>query len=506
MNKKSRISRIKKSVSVFLSIVMTLVVYSNTPMSKVLADDSNVHRVIYPRPADKDPEWAGNQEWAGLMGHEQLAFLNGWNINKEDGFWTNAIGSPNGPAAYCIEPGVPISGENQAELSQKDETYWDTYPTKYNDILTPKQIEQQIGRILYYGYHANNSDTWKPDNEEDMDKLGNEIATQLLIWEVQVGERDLNFMERSASSQGKASVLDAVNYASPMKQKIISNYGVIVKGVKEHLMLPSFMANSEESAKVLEMSKDKNGGYSYTFNDTNNIAEQFDFSVNNGATCEISGNSIKIHSDKAPIKPIVLTAKKRNSVRYGTRVWSDGEIKTKSLQDVVTYSQKTMPDKVLGYAKVGVKAKEEDKTLGALKIVKSSYDKKIEGFTFGVSGPNGYKKYFKTNSNGIISLSNLPIGDYTISEIQDDTSKKYTLPKDKTVTLKAGVVTTVEMYNDKPKTTSNSSNSNKKNTTSKTAPKTGESRSLYAMYIIAGVSAVFLGIGGYLGLKNKRHN
>lgn len=56
-----------------------------------------------------------------------------------------------------------------------------------------------------------------------------------------------------------------------------------------------------------------------------------------------------------------------------------------------------------------------DVTFGNLEIHKTSEDEKISNITFTVKG-NGKTYTMKTNTNGIATLSNIPIGTYTISE------------------------------------------------------------------------------------------
>ena len=62
---------------------------------------------------------------------------------------------------------------------------------------------------------------------------------------------------------------------------------------------------------------------------------------------------------------------------------------------------------------------------GNLKIVKTSDDGKVEGFSFRIVGDNGYDVILKTDKNGEITLSGLRIGEYTISEVHDDVSAPY---------------------------------------------------------------------------------
>ena len=84
---------------------------------------------------------------------------------------------------------------------------------------------------------------------------------------------------------------------------------------------------------------------------------------------------------------------------------------------------------------------------GNLKIVKTSSDGNVEGFTFRVTGANGYDRTFTTNKNGEIIIEGLRIGDYTVSEVQDNVSVAYVLPADKTATVKVCSTTVVEMHN-----------------------------------------------------------
>ena len=55
---------------------------------------------------------------------------------------------------------------------------------------------------------------------------------------------------------------------------------------------------------------------------------------------------------------------------------------------------------------------------GSLKIVKTSSDGKVEGFSFRVTGVD-YDQTFKTDKNGEIVIEGLRIGDYTVSEVSD---------------------------------------------------------------------------------------
>ena len=87
--------------------------------------------------------------------------------------------------------------------------------------------------------------------------------------------------------------------------------------------------------------------------------------------------------------------------------------------------------------------------VGSLRIVKTSSDGKLEGFSFRVTGANGYDQVFQTDAEGVILIEGLRIGDYTVSEVRDGSSDGYLLPADKTASIFEGAVTEVEMHNEK---------------------------------------------------------
>ena len=110
---------------------------------------------------------------------------------------------------------------------------------------------------------------------------------------------------------------------------------------------------------------------------------------------------------------------------------------------------------------------------GNLKIKKTSSDGKVEGFTFRVTGVNGYDSTFTTDKNGEISVDGLRIGEYTVSEVNDNVSAGYVLPADKKVTVKVGETVEIEMHNELRDT-----------------PKTGDDRKTSLWVALAGASAL----------------
>lgn len=91
---------------------------------------------------------------------------------------------------------------------------------------------------------------------------------------------------------------------------------------------------------------------------------------------------------------------------------------------------------------------------GEIKIVKTSYDNKVEGFSFEVTGKTytgqTFKKTYTTDKNGIIRINDLRAGEYNIHEVNDEASAGYLLPEDKQLTIdRDGAMLVAEMHNSK---------------------------------------------------------
>ena len=125
--------------------------------------------------------------------------------------------------------------------------------------------------------------------------------------------------------------------------------------------------------------------------------------------------------------------------------------------------------------------------VGSLKIVKTSSDKKVEGFSFRVTGPNGYEQVFTTNADGEILIEGLRIGEYRVSEVLNEKSANYVLPADKTAGVLADSVTTVKMHNELRDT-----------------PKTGDDSNPMLWAALMGVSVLGAAACGVIYVKTKK--
>lgn len=416
--------KFKRTLSLFLAMLMCVTTLFGMGTTAFAAEETDeVYLISYPR--DGDANYGG--EW----GHDSLSFMNGWSTATSRFTTIRAMGSYEGNICYCIEPGVPQQTGNT--FTKKGEDFWDEYPSSYNSTISPDDIKLFIGRIFQYGYTVTISTSWRSQNEGG-DKLAHAVATQLLIWETVVGERDADF--NKVGTGGKSAIVEQISTNHPLYSQIMSYYNSIAASVQRHSKVPSFLAKSVGKARNIEL--EWNGEtYTATLTDTNGVLSDYAFSANaSGIRFSVSGNTLTITADDAPSDTVTITAEKRNSQRRGVITWTDGVYGPNGkLQDTVTYAQ-TVNDPVKGYLNIKV-------SYGSAKIIKTSEDGKVEGISFTITG-NGVNKTVTTGAGGVIQIDNLAPGVYTVTEQSYD---KYEPQEVRRVTVVSGQVTTVNFNN-----------------------------------------------------------
>lgn len=420
---------IKKFFAVLLALLTTFSVATPAFAAEKIGE---VLQMNLPRAADPNKD-----NW----GHPALNYMGGWWTFEEEGYTTvKAVDDYEGPTCYCIEPGISLHTGDR--LTQKGEDYWDDYPDEYNPTISRQYIQRFIGRILQYGWTGNNDLQWNSTNASDRDEMGNMFATQALIWEVIVGERDENFNKIDATRYGKDNVMEIYSSKNPCYTEIMRHYRNIESKVKQHTMVPSFTSRSQSAAQTIEL-KYQDGKYTATINDTNGVLSNYNFTSSaSGVQLSKNGNQLTISTTTPPRDTFTLTANKVNSKRRALITWTDEIIspQTGQLQDVITYGQE-VNDPVTAYIKVKVSA-------GNAQIQKTSEDGYKEGFVFDVTGPAGFKQTVTTDSNGSWLLTNVPAGEYTATERLTEEQSRYVQPESQTFTVYAGQTATVTFNNE----------------------------------------------------------
>ena len=416
--------KFKRTLSLFLAMPMCVTTLFGMGTTAFAAEETDeVYLISYPR--DGDANYGG--EW----GHDSLSFMNGWYTATSRFTTIRAMGSYEGNICYCIEPGV--SQQTGNSFMKKGEDFWDYYPSFYNSTISPDDIKLFIGRIFQYGYTGTISTSWRSQNEGG-DKLAHAVATQLLIWETVVGERDADFGK--VSTGGKNAITEQICTSHPLYSQIMSYCDSIAASVQKHSKVPSFFSKSAGKAQNIELAWDGEK-YTATLTDTNNVLSDYLFSASvPGIRFSVNGNKLTITADTAPADTVTITAEKRNSQRRGVITWTDGVYGPNGkLQDTVTYAQ-TVSDPVKGYLNIKV-------SYGSAKIIKTSEDGKVEGISFTITG-NGVNKTVTTGAGGVIQIDNLAPGVYTVTEQSYD---KYEPQEVRRVTVVSGQVATVNFNN-----------------------------------------------------------
>lgn len=420
----------RRSISGLLALLICFTAILGTGVTAYAAaptgETADSYSVAFPRDGD------ANLDYSGTWGHDELHYMNGWTSGEATWMTTlHTIGSFDGPACYCIEPGVPRNLYRSYESYGED--YWDAFPAEYNRTIDGRTMKTLLGRIMQYGYQGNLSLDWRSQNEDDADKLAHMMATQVLVWETVVGERDADF---NHVDPGSADAVKSVYRTShPLYSRFSAYYDSIEASVKKHTVVPSFMDRSEEDAQTVELSWD-GSRYTATLTDTNSVLSEYAFSsAQSDMTFAVDGNDLTISAETAPADGVTITAV-RNNTRQGVVVWSDGHYGPDgTMQDVVTFRDTvSAPMYAYLHLKVGY---------GSVKIIKTSEDGKVSGISFTVSG-NGTEQTVTTNADGEMQLDDLRPGVYTVTEQSND---RYEPQEVRQVTVLSGQVATVAFHN-----------------------------------------------------------
>lgn len=417
----------KRCTSLVLALIICISSFAGLGTTAFAAGvKGKSYMVSFPRENDAKVDYSGS--W----GHKAQNLMNGWSLHESRYTTFFTMDDYGGKICYCIEPGTPAANGN--EFTQKDESFWDNYPSQYNKTIDADIIKLMVGRILQYGFTGDVELTWVSQNPDGAKKIAQAAATQALIWETIVGERNENFNHVDPGS--KAPVLSMFEKSHPLRSLILSYYDNIVSSVQKHSKLPSFCERSTGKAKEIEL--EWNGSqYIAVLTDSNGVLNDYSFSSNNAdLKFSVSGNKLTITTSTAPSDTVSITASRKNSQRKGLIVWNDGKYAPgDGQQDLVSYTQ-SVNDPVKGYVKIKV-------SYGSAKIVKTSEDGKVDGVSFRVQG-NGVDKTVKTANGGQIQIDNLMPGVYTVTE---QTENKYEPQETRRVTIVSGQTATVTFSN-----------------------------------------------------------
>ena len=408
-----------KATSFALSLIFLFAIFLTRPVAAKAAETIDVVPIAYPR-------GGGTDTW----GHPALHFMSGWQVSNSSLFTAKAVENKGMRAAYCVQPNVWLNADvTVPEILP--ENFLGTY---YNGALTSEEIQQLLGRIFQYGYTGivkyNHSDA----------ELSEMIATQLLVWEVIVGERNLDF-SHITPPVGFNRVIESIKAEHPLRTQIFEDYDRIEKAVQNHTLIPSFMNTNMAAVVVHEMVWDGTK-YTVTLFDTNGVLDNFNFSsTTSGVSITKNGNSLTISTANLSTTDVDIQAK-RITTRKAVTFWCSNKIEIKGDVQGLVFSGEEVSDTVNAYTRVKV-------SKGTLNIIKTTKNNngQVSGFQFRVKKGGKIIGMYTTGDNGKISIPDLTAGLYTVEEmnLSDEFVQLKQNPID--IEVKGGQTATVNFEN-----------------------------------------------------------
>lgn len=387
----------KKLTTRMLSIMTTIVMILTMLPLTAFADETKVQIVNAYELATKS----------------KLTIGDGYTLNAED-YWCIIHTSDSTRAVYCIEPGKHVlSGDMYNENAAAE-----YLKTVRNKTLSADEIQAVLRRTFLYAY------TGKLDTAESYLKYA---ATQLLVWEVIVGQRDMDFkrVNNGYTSVEKELSNFKDDYAA---QKVSEYYYDYESRIKNNSKSVSFAYSLKATAKDEAVKAGADG--TYTFADKNGQLKNFDASISGGTVVSKSGNSLKVKADDGKTAVVTLT---QNNLS------DSGELT--GFLTLTSDTKQTLAELKAGTRKyyAAVKGLEN----GNLEIIKTSEDGIVANIEFTVKG-NGKTYNVKTDSSGKIKIPDLTAGEYTVTE---KVPVRYESQQSKKVTVQAGKTASVSFSN-----------------------------------------------------------
>ncbi len=349
--------------------------------------------------------------------HDYTAKRNGLTGKKSD--W---VYGKDYVYCFCIERGIPLPN-NKEYAGSADANHGDKYKR-----LSENQ-KDLLRLALTYGYPN------RVGLQTSKDANACYAATQLIVWQITMGFR-------SSATELNDKTYPMSGYSGTMTEQYTRNkylkayYDAILSDMARHYTRPSFTAYTPGAAQTYEMEY-KNGKYTVTLTDSNNMLSDYYVSVSGGVSASVSGNTLTLTSTK-PINDAVTVKLNRRvystDMNTGFLIWSVPG-KESANQDMVS-GVPADNDPVPSYLKVRTAA-------GSAKIVKMSEDGKVDGITFRIQG-EGVDQTVKTANGGVFQLDNLKPGAYTVTETEYE---QYEPQEVRRITVVSGQVTTVTFSN-----------------------------------------------------------
>ena len=334
-----------------------------------------------------------------------------------------------GNVVFCLDPSSP--SEEGAGYSQ------DTTNTLWMTALTAAQ-RNAIALAIAYGYPnldypiAPGGD--KTEIVAEAERIG---ATQVIIWEIVLGKRSATAPFACSDATLKNSV--GSNYPT-----FHQTYDAISAALAAHKDVPSFANRRQAAAPSYEMIRKSDGSYTLTLTDSNGVLSDYSFTAStSGISFSRSGNTLTVTATAAAASALqsgVLASATGHSLDVDESillVWAPAKSTLQTCGQL-----KAAPDPVPAYFRLTAPQN------GSLRITKTVDHGTKDGFTFTVKNASGATVgTYTTDSTGVITVSNLPLGNYTVTETSNGKSVSYVIPASQTASVSSGQTADVTFAN-----------------------------------------------------------
>ncbi len=334
-----------------------------------------------------------------------------------------------GNVVFCLDPSSP--SEEGAGYSQ------DTTNTLWMTALTAAQ-RNAIALAIAYGYPnldypiASGGD--KTEIVAEAERIG---ATQVIIWEIVLGKRSATAPFACSDATLKNSV--GSNYPT-----FHQTYDAISAALAAHKDVPSFANRRQAAAPSYEMIRKSDGSYTLTLTDSNGVLSDYSFTAStSGISFSRSGNTLTVTATAATASALqsgILASATGHSLDVDESiilVWAPAKSTLQTCGQL-----KAAPDPVPAYFRLTAPQN------GSLRITKTVDHGTRDGFMFTVKNASGTTVgTYTTDASGVITVSNLPLGNYTVTETSNSKSVSYVIPASQTASVCAGQTADVTFAN-----------------------------------------------------------
>jgi len=246
-------------------------------------------------------------ENADVFGTTQEIVIGDGLLIDHRNYWCMMHTTDSMRAVYCLEPGRSVFS---GDVYETDDTY-SYLDCVQNPTLNSAEIQQLLKRVFQHAYTGN------LDTAESYFQY---VATQLLVWEVVVGQRNMDF-ELADNGYDSVSLVLTCFENSYAADKVGKYYLQYEEAIKNHNESVSFAYASEYDAGEFVVEADENN--LYTFIGDNAVLSQFEVSVMNGQIIELIDSTLQIQVDTGETAWITMTAKNEGIQQYNCyqRLW-----------------------------------------------------------------------------------------------------------------------------------------------------------------------------------------